>query len=506
MTKTNFRLYPIRYCATICVEAATPLSIGSGREGIITDRLVATSALGLPYIPGTSLAGVLRHALMDFKMDEETIDSIFGFANGEKGQGSRLTFSSAHLVLDDKKVADGLVSVDENITAIFQGLPNRDHVRLTERGTAADKGKYEEEVVHKGARFVFSMELDGSEADQEPWNKMLAFLRSPQFRIGGGTRKGFGELRVGKANFINYDLNNPEQLKAYLQRPATLSYPSEKSNWPDNAEDMHGNRYQAYNLDLTPRDFFFFGGETADEDVDDTYKTEKVIEYADGGTKLQLSGECVLIPASSVKGALRHRVAFHYNLLKGKTIKAETGQPRLDYQRATERLKDLEAQAEVLTSVQELKAVRYEIDKLEAQPLTIDATANLSKTEENLAVTELFGSEKGGSKAEGQRGRVLFSDVYLKKAADKVFDHVKIDAYTGGARDGALFQEKTVDMRPSKQTIHLNLYVHTDAFKEPQVREALEAAINDLTNGRLPLGGRTTKGHGFFKGNLQNSQ
>ena len=53
----------IRYIARFVVEAATPLAVGSGNKGLTIDRLVIKDANGLPFIPGTSLAGVVRHEL-----------------------------------------------------------------------------------------------------------------------------------------------------------------------------------------------------------------------------------------------------------------------------------------------------------------------------------------------------------------------------------------------------------------------------------------------------------
>ena len=52
--------YDYRYIARIVLEAETPLVVGGGNNELSTDRPVAKDANGLPYIPGTSLTGVLR--------------------------------------------------------------------------------------------------------------------------------------------------------------------------------------------------------------------------------------------------------------------------------------------------------------------------------------------------------------------------------------------------------------------------------------------------------------
>ena len=60
MTQFN---YKYRYLAQITIEATTPLKIGSGTKGIKTDSLVIRDVNGFPFIPGTTLAGLMAHGL-----------------------------------------------------------------------------------------------------------------------------------------------------------------------------------------------------------------------------------------------------------------------------------------------------------------------------------------------------------------------------------------------------------------------------------------------------------
>ena len=52
-----------RFLAKIIIEAKSPLNIGSGNKGIKSDSLVLRDVNGLPFIPGTTIAGLLRHTL-----------------------------------------------------------------------------------------------------------------------------------------------------------------------------------------------------------------------------------------------------------------------------------------------------------------------------------------------------------------------------------------------------------------------------------------------------------
>ena len=55
--------YNHRFLARFVIEAETPLAVGSGEKDVLTDALVATDVNGLPYIPGTAIAGVVRHMI-----------------------------------------------------------------------------------------------------------------------------------------------------------------------------------------------------------------------------------------------------------------------------------------------------------------------------------------------------------------------------------------------------------------------------------------------------------
>ena len=97
-----------------------------------------------------------------------------------------------------------------------------------------------------------------------------------------------------------------------------------------------------------------------------------------------------------------------------------------------------------------------------------------------------------------------------------MLSHVAIDRYTGGALQGALYNEEVLQ---PEQELTVDLYVEAAAFadhefyntttnttttvKGDHVRQAFECALDDLCAGRLPLGGGTSRGHGTFSGTLQ---
>lgn len=179
-----------------------------------------------------------------------------------------------------------------------------------------------------------------------------------------------------------------------------------------------------------------FGSGFGDDDADMTPVYEKIIDY----DKKCLSNVKVLIPASSVKGAISHRTTYYYNLLNERFIGSE--------------------------GICEI-------------------------------VEPIFGAKKDKDK-DVFKGNILISDVYLDNNSVKVFDHVSIDRFTGGAIDSALFQEKTV---ASKENFSLEILIKKD-IEDVKAIEAFEKTLKEITTGMLSLGGATTKGHGVFTGKL----
>lgn len=461
-----------RYVARLTIEAETPLAVGTGEQGILCDDLVATDVNGLPFIPGSALCGVLRHALENAGWEKNKdengyslTENIFGYQRQTKdkkgdtdGKGSRIIISDAIMLDSSGKALDGMRRIDwkDKYLSRFKALPIRQHCRINHRGAADTEkyGKFDNQVVYKGTRFVLELELAGNENDKQYWTELVNQFKSPLFRIGGGTRKGYGKLKIEKCQARTFDLKS--ELDTYLDKSSSMS-----DDFPG-AEDVKLEvatfGWNTYMLSLEPDDFFLFGSGFGDEEADMTPVSEAIIEWAPGGNECQFSDEKVLIPASSVKGAIAHRTAFHYNKLAGNFADGKNA----------EQLKELCG-------------------------------------ENNPAVKTLFGSAKNSKDkhSAGQIGRVILSDMFEKGKTEKILNHVSIDRFTGGAIDGALFNEKVTTGIEKK--IQLEILVDTAAFEVEdgdKIKQAFECALKDICTGMLPLGGGVMRGHGCFKGKL----
>ncbi|MBK8390614.1 MAG: hypothetical protein IPL23_15590 [Saprospiraceae bacterium] len=69
--------------------------------------------------------------------------------------------------------------IDEKIKAKFDNLPTRQHVRIDHKGVAINGGLFDNEVVFKGTRFKFEIELIGNEGDKVIWDEILCEISEP---------------------------------------------------------------------------------------------------------------------------------------------------------------------------------------------------------------------------------------------------------------------------------------------------------------------------------------
>jgi len=424
-------MYNYRFVAQIVLEAVTPLKTASGKSDFTVDAPVLKDWNGLPMILGTSIAGVLRK---DFKEEEALENDIFG-----KTDGSRLLVSNAHLLDEVQTLHHGLgIKNKSNFLQRYENLPIREHTAITHKGVAKEYSKFDEEVVFAGSRFKFELELIGNADDEKTWQKILTLLTSPLFRLGGGSSKGFGEMKVISCFEHTYMMG-----KDYATKPSDLN----TVKGTDKKHDSNENHI-IYKINIKPDSFFSFGAGFGDDEVDDVAVTEELVRW--DKTEGYFSEKQILLPASSLKGALSHRVAFHFNKNSGNTIE------------------------KILSEGNELENFIGE---------------------NNEAVSVIFGASKS-HKNEG-KGIALFSDMFktFDENQVKIFDHVKIDRFTGGAMDSALYNEKVMAQRDM-----WNIEIVLAKSLDGKIKEAFEDTLDDLCKGLLPLGGKVNRGHGVFEG------
>lgn len=443
------------FLARIVLEAQTPLQIGSGKDNVKTDATINRDVNGLPFIPATTILGLIRHAI-----GEETAKRFMGWQDKKEGSmGSSLAVTEAKIVGKGGIVVDGLWNPsdidNDDYLSNFRQMPIRQHVRISHRGVAENGGKFDEEIIPQGVRFCFEMELRSNEDGRKDFQGLLNALSDETFRIGGGSRSGFGKISVEKYFYKELDFSKSNDLQEYIGKSASLEKRWSGYKSAELGIHTHSDAIR-YELSLHPMDFILFSAGLGDENTDMAVIKEPIVEWTDNTPRWIEAEKTLVVPASSVKGAISHRTAFYYN-----------------------------------------KKTGVWADEIETSQIEEHTGKN------NKAVNALFGSEGEKSGVNKRRGHVLFSDMIREKksAAPKVINHVKIDRFTGGAIDGALFDEEPLYAK--NETITLNLFLIKDDEIDDEITSAFEDALRDICHGTLALGGGVNRGNGCFRGTLK---
>src|SRR5699024_5616744 len=105
---------------------------------------------------------------------------------------------------------------------------------------------------------------------------------------------------------------NEVALQDYLNFPVYLNIKPDKKTEEIQNQNKSDTSTRNYVLDLKPDDFFIFSEGYGDEEVDNKPIGEDVLVYTEDGIDFKPH---TLIPGSSIKGAIVHRTAFHFNKL-----------------------------------------------------------------------------------------------------------------------------------------------------------------------------------------------
>lgn len=490
----------IRYIARITIEAETPLSIGSDSVLFDQDAPVQRDWNGLPIIPGTALAGFLRASLA--LREKPSLDTaIFGDEagklrkEGEETQGSKIIISDGYL-LDRTMTVHQQIVLDPDPCFLdrYLHLPVRQHVAIEHTGAAKDSALFDQEIVYKGSRFKFEIALEVSNKCDDDWETILQAFQDNNFYLGAGQFNNFGELKCISIESTCFDLSKEKELEAYLKLTVDLN--ESLGNGSEYSVATKNNHYPSEEITFDGRNsFFHFGSGYGDHEVNNTNYSELVVEWSKNDQPT--FNEYYVIPGTSIKGALAHRTAYYYNLRNNKTVESAIKSFEQNLEKKWNKKYAL-SQFELADNIESLDKQKLGLEKiireLEEEKLKYDDLFSADVGESNEAVKELFGHAKNSDKAanSGAAGTIIIKDVYLPKASARttVFNHNKIDRFTGGTVDTALFNERVLYIP------QFTLVIKSE--KESIKNDHFQAALSDLKNGLLPIGGLVNKGHGLL--------
>ena len=359
------------------LKAALPLIIGSGEDEYSDMEIIKDNndINGKPYIPGTAIAGVMRHYTKNEQVfNENRLSPIYTY---------------------DCEITD---SPGFKISV-------RDGVRLNDNKVAEDKAKYDYEIIEAGAEFKVRLDLiirdkNLEEASGYPHEKAIIEcakkfiwgIQKGEIYIGAKSKRGFGRVEI--------------------DGPIKVS------------DEKYFNQYDG-KFEFTP----VYDVLEVDLHLTGGIMIRKYNDKPGDADYIHLKSNGVpVIPGTTWNGAILHR--------------------------------------------------------------TEDIFKSIGKYSKDF-FEKVFGSKV--EKDQGQSSLVIFEESIIEGGVDLPQTRVKIDRFTGGAVDSALFTEEPHYIGDTTLVIKYSRGEH-------YILGLLLPALEDLCQGYLAVGGETSIGRGIFQG------
>lgn len=403
----NTNVNPAQILGRITVRGrlhlAAPLLIGegeSGEERNDRDIHVLRSKDGVPFIPGTSLAGALR-SLIEAE-NPCAADILFGTMHRTGGETVR----------DEHQSAVSLYDVEINDAVIG----SRDGVHIDDvTGTAIDAHKYDYEIVESGADGTFYAEILLRRVHQKDEHMLketllrLSELLRGGFHVGALSTKGFGRMQLRDMVVDCYDFRRPEDAIAWLspQRGNAawhMAYDDAAQMEPPPADGDF----------VITADFALTGALIVRDSVDPLAEADGEKSPA-ARMKTNAAGQNI-IPGTSLKGVLRHRAAYILHALGKERTQAEAFIDRL---MGTTAARGRFIVEEVVVDAEMHKQMRSRIDRFTGGtiPSALFSTVPVWREKDGgRSVTLRFGVRQA-SEQEAGLCVLLLKDLWLGRAA-----------------------------------------------------------------------------------------
>lgn len=479
----------------------TPLHVGSGdfapiagisgKEGANTRpevATVATDTLGRPYLPATSIKGML-HALAEEVFPQAEIDGLFGTlkaaslaertvterakppAGSRMGaiqcRGASLNRPSASpetlpFVAASNRAAEIARAEDRTERAVAPGCFIAARTSIdADAGTAKDTGLHFREMVAPGSSFDFRVFVEcfgkeaeaRAEANAKVLAKLLRLVASKHGRpLGGGRADGDGRVRL-EPDTVEVEERVLDANGDFPAEPATRLWKDAKAPTPRLSE---GDRNDAIRLVCRGPFLIVDASTKAKRDATPDEQPRKNVHLHPQKSAPDLP----LILGSSLSGALRARAQW---------------------------LESLMVEAGKLKRASFVAGIDPAVDRPIIRTAA-DADATLAPVERLFGVT-------------GFRGLLSIDDLEVTGVDGRAeLTSVKLDRFSGAPIDGALFTTEVFVGVCLSFTLRVAPRGSGDnAVSLADAGLLYESLLNDLRENDLQLGAGASKGFGWFK-------
>lgn len=182
----------------------SPLSIGNGKNEK-TDQDIVLNSRGIPYIPGSAVAGVFRDACEKVMGDEWT-QRYFG---NIRDNGNKVITESQF------RVYDAYIQSEEYFVS------RRDGVALDDYKYGIPGAKFDREILESGIIFrtFIERDMDTNESEEDAFNKLAEVLHNIPIFFGSKISRGYGRVgnfKIFKKEF-SFNTNTTNQGSSWLK-------------------------------------------------------------------------------------------------------------------------------------------------------------------------------------------------------------------------------------------------------------------------------------------------
>jgi len=236
--------------------ARTAVHVGSGEGNELADSLLRRDTQGNILIPGTAIAGALRAMLTRLapRLGGGICKALRGpvrAGDGEKGCTCRVcrlfgdvepsdeagsTSAASRLLVFNTLLIEG----SEASTLIRDGVGID---RATGAAARAVGAKFALEVLPAGVEFALRMELREDASDERMEDEQLlavalAEWQAGRLHLGGDVARGLGAFLLKDVHYYERDLDDPDELVAFLRDPRPWENAQEVKGWLQDRLDV----------------------------------------------------------------------------------------------------------------------------------------------------------------------------------------------------------------------------------------------------------------------------
>lgn len=444
------------------IVARTALHVGGHGEDVDTDLPLAINGARQPYVPGTSLAGAMR-AWCEAAFGEKPVAALWGYQKDDEGHASFVHIQDAKISNADAltvEIRDG-VGIDREL------------------GCAATHIKYDRAVLPRGARLELNMDVE-YRAEQRDlavamFTELVRALRDGEVRLGAAKTRGLGKVVYEGQGPREHTLHSPEGMLELLRgRPGreVTAPPVPLLKRPRLAITVHWHPL----------------GPLMVKAGADGVGVDSVPLVSGLDNRLAL-----LLPGSSLKGAMRNHAERIVRTLLGTPVSQETN-PRKRFLRHLAEvplIEELFGAACTPTTDESSDSAR---DRLGLGAFSADDCHGQSTFKRGEWQAIVAANAEAEPNQPVSDLRAALDQVNLKDWTAAY--HVAVDRWTGGAAESLLYtvlEPFGVDWEPMRLCL--------DLTRIQQDRGALAImlvflVLRDMAQGRLPLGFATQRGMG----------